>query len=116
MAKWDAGHFSDISQDVPPSIDPEDDDSLHGHNSNRGVDGHMDVCQVEQELTGWRAENHAQDEAKGTNEDREDFPGFKILVEIGPEVVLDGTDHKIQLEELCREANSEEYGEESNEK
>ena len=29
---------------------------------------------------------------------------------------LDGADHKIKLEELCREANSEEYGEESNEK
>ena len=76
----------------------------------------MDVCQIQKELASWRAENQAQDKAKGTNEDREDFPGFKILVEIGPEVVLDGADHKIQLEELCGEANSEEYGEESNEK
>ena len=46
----------------------------------------------------------------------EDFPGLEILVQIGPEVVLDGTDYKIHLEELCREANSEEYREESNEK
>ena len=53
-----------------------------------------------------------KEEASRDDQHGEDLPGLEVLVEPGPEVVVDGGDEQVDLEELGGQADGQEGSEE----